>query len=185
MNNHKEVTNFVCDIEGCDYICGEVSTLNTHKRIHEKKFSEVAKSPPRFLQTSVTNNNTSTPRQGQKSFKDHRNHNSQRNPKKSITGSNKSSPLSVTPRLHWAYVYATGYSPRTQEEDVRRDLEANIQRRIGKKTVVIVEKLTSKYRPNPSYSSFRISVRIFNSEILLERSLWPENITARWYQNNR
>ena len=185
MNTHKEESNFVCDIEGCNYICGEVSTLNTHKRIHEKKFSDVAKSPPRFSQTSDTNNNTSTFRQGQKSSKDYSNHNSQRNPKKSITGSNKSSPLSVTPRLHWAYVYATGYSPRTHEEVVRRDLEANIERRIGKKACVIVEKLTSKYRPNTSYSSFRISVRISNSGILLERSLWPENITARWYQNNR
>ena len=66
MNTHKEESNFVCDIEGCNYICGEVSTLNTHKRIHEKKFSDVAKSPPRLSQTSDTNKNTSTFRQGQK-----------------------------------------------------------------------------------------------------------------------
>ena len=91
--------------------------------------------------------------------------------KKNITVSNRSSHLSVAPRLHWAYVYATGYSPRTQEEDVRRDLEANLERRIGKRCCVIVEKLTSKYKPHTTYSSFRVSVRIYKSKVLLESSL--------------
>ena len=127
MNTHKEVSKYACDIGDCKYICWDVNTLNTHKRIHEKKFSDVAKSPPRFSQTNESNtnnnnNNKRTYRQNHNNYKDNRRYNSQRNPKKSITGSNSSSPLSVTPRLHWSYLYATGFSPRTQEEDVRRDL---------------------------------------------------------------
>ena len=190
MNTHKEVNKYACDIGECKYICWDVNTLNTHKRIHEKKFSDVAKSPPRFSQANegnINNNNNSksTFRQNHKNYKGNSSYNSQRNPKKSITGSNRSSPLSVTPRLHWSYIYATGFSPSTHEDDVRRDLEANIERRIGKRTCVIVEKLVSKYKPNTRYSSFRVSVRIFNSEILMESSLWPEYCTVRWYQHNR
>ena len=135
--------------------------------------------------TSEVNNNKTTPKQSHKSDKNYRTNSSQKNSKKSITGSNRSSPLSVAPRLHWAYVYATGYDPRTHEEDVRRDLEDNLERRIGKRCCVIVDKLTSKYKTHTTYSSFRVSVRIFKSEVLLESSLWPENVTARWYQHNR
>ena len=99
-----------------------------------------------------------------------------------ITGSNTRSHLSVNPRPHWAYVFATGYDPRTREIDVKRDLEANLERKTGKKIYVKVDKENTRY---DTYSSFKISCRIVNSEIFMDRTLWPANCKAKWYSHNR
>ena len=186
MDTHKEKNRYLCDVDKCNYTCEETDSLELHKITHKQKWSDIARSPPRYnkyLQKPDIPIKRNNPiRQNQEPAREYSRNDSQRNPKGLITGSNRKSPLSVTPRAHWAYVFATGYSTRTQEKDVQREVAAGIERRLGKRYAVYVTKEQSRY---DTYSSFRISIHIANSEILMESSLWPENVRVKWYKHNR
>ena len=65
---------------------------------------------------------------------------------------------------------------------MKRELEANLQRKTGKEIYVQVDKEKTRY---DTYSSFKISCRIVNSEIFMDKSLWPANCKAKWYSHNR
>ena len=187
MDTHKEKSKYLCDIGNCPIYCESVLLLKEHKKIHEKRYSDIAKNPPRYNQTHSkqypSNKSQTDNSKNYKYEKDHSRNDPQRKHNGLITGSNRNSHLSVTPSTHWAYVFATGYSTRTREVDVKLDIEENLRRKMGGKiTYVQVEKVQTRY---DTYRSFRISCRLANSKILMDSALWPENVKVKWYRHNR
>ena len=134
------------------------------------RWSDVARSPPKNIQAhnrqDLSKKSKAPNRQNHISEKN----DSHRNPKGFTMGFNKNSPLSVSPRPHWAYVFATGYSTRTQAHEVKRDIEANLQRKTGKIHFVKVDREDTRY---DSYRSFRISCWCINSEVFMDSTIWP------------
>ena len=185
MDTHKGKDTYICFVDGCAYECKDANLLNEHKETHKKKWSDVAKSPARNNQVSgkqTLHNKSNYNYQTYKSENSYNRKGTTNRSKGLITGSNRRSPLSVNPRPHWAYVFATGYDPRAREIDVKRDLEANLERKTGKKIYVKVEREKTRF---DTYSSFKISCRLVNSEIFMDRTLWPANCKAKWYSHNR
>ena len=41
MDTHKEKNRYLCDVGKCNYTRGEIDLLESHKRTHMKKWSEI------------------------------------------------------------------------------------------------------------------------------------------------
>ena len=99
-----------------------------------------------------------------------------------IKGSNSNSTLAVAPRPHLAKVFASGFSPGTNPNNIKKDLEENIIKNTGKPHVIQIEKLPTRY---DTYSSFKISCHCIDSNIFMDSRIWPANVLVKWFKEKR
>ena len=186
MDSHKEKTIYVCDVTDCYYESGKINKLNEHKKTHDSRWSDIVKSPPRINQAhkhqDQSNKGKHPNRQNHIPEKDHHTNDSQKKPNGFIMGSSRNSQIYIPPRPHWAHVFATGFSPRTTANEVKRDIEYSLEIKTGKIHYCDVYKEETRYN---TYSSFLISCRCVNSEVFMDSTIWPENCKVKWYKHNR
>ena len=206
MLKHRPPKVFICEDKDCTFECSSRDVLQGHVISHHKPISmpnanqandNIHKQPqdpwigplrngkpiksqsqsylaPNTFPNGFTHMPTNKMVQTQQA--------NQSTPKGFITGSNNKSSLSNSPKPHMAKMFATHYRSGTVPEDVKRDLETNLQRKTGKVYSVQVEELPTRYN---SYCSFRISCLCVNSEIFMDNKLWPDNVSVRWFVDKR
>ena len=190
MKIHKKEKYYVCEEIDCLFESKSKELLNSHRTSH-KSWAQVAKSPahkhlpkvqaPVHMYNAREGHNQGSKRQNP-SYSKHQIKKETTGKRGFTTGSNIDSPLSVSPKPHMANIFATGFSARTTEEEVKRDLEFSLQRKTGKIYRVKVEKEQTQYN---YYSNFRISCYCVNSEIFMDSSIWPQNCKVKWYSRKR
>ena len=99
-----------------------------------------------------------------------------------IKGSNSNSALAVAPRPHLAKVFASGFSPGTNPNNIKKDLEENIFKLTGKSYAIKIEKLQTRF---DTYSSFKISCHCTDSNIFMNSQIWPANVLIKWFKERR
>ena len=99
-----------------------------------------------------------------------------------IKGSNSNSSLAVAPRPHLAKVFASGFTPGTNPDNIKKDLEENIQKITGKQYAVQIETLNTRF---DTYSSFKISCYCIDSNIFMNSQIWPANVLIKWFKERR
>ena len=99
-----------------------------------------------------------------------------------IKGSNPNSSLAVAPRPHLAKVFASGFIPGTNPDNIKKDLEENIMKTTGQQYDIQIDKLTTKYE---YYSSFKISCYCIDSNIFMNSNIWPANVLIKWFRERR
>ena len=99
-----------------------------------------------------------------------------------IKGSNSNSSLAVAPRPHLEKVFASGFIPGTNPNNIKKDLEENIYKYTGKQYGIQIEKLPTRLE---FYSSFKISCYCIDSDIFMNSNIWPENVLIKWFRQRR
>ena len=99
-----------------------------------------------------------------------------------IKGSNSNSSLAVAPRPHLAKVFASGFTPGTNPDNIKKDLEENILKMTGKQYAIQIEKLVTRF---DTYSSFKISCYCIDSNIFMNSHIWPANVLIKWFRERK
>ena len=99
-----------------------------------------------------------------------------------MVGAGRDTKMSITEKKFKAEVFCSNFKPDVTEQDVKRELEADLLRITGIRHEVTPTKLRAKF---DHYASFKLTCFCENTAVFMNQAIYPPGVVYRWWRRPR